>query len=84
MPETLGEASYIAYGGREYLIDINHHLCMALEKDAEPNFCSDRAGDIKHSNADISKSRKLLGYDPEYSFEMVIERAIDCYKEYLS
>lgn len=81
--EAAGEAFNIAYGGREYLIDIYHHLCKALEKDVEPNFGPDRAGDIKHSNADISKARKLLGYDPEYSFEMGIELAIDWYKKHL-
>lgn len=81
--EAAGEAFNIAYGGREYLIDIYHHLCKALEKDVEPIFGPDRAGDIKHSNADISKARKLLGYDPEYSFEMGIELAIDWYKKHL-
>lgn len=81
--EAAGEAFNIAYGGREYLIDIYHHLCKALEKNVEPNFGPDRAGDIKHSNADISKARKLLGYDPEYSFEMGIELAIDWYKKHL-
>lgn len=81
--EAAGEAFNIAYGGREYLIDIYHYLCKALGKDVEPNFGPDRAGDIKHSNADISKARKLLGYDPEYSFEMGIELAIDWYKKHL-
>ena len=46
----------------------------------KPNFGPDRAGDIKHSNADISKARKLLGYDPEYDFEKGIALAIDWYK----
>lgn len=81
--EAAGEAFNIAYGGREYLIDIYHHLCKALGKDVEPNYGPDRAGDIKHSNADISKARKLLGYDPEYSFEAGIELAIDWYKKHL-
>ena len=81
--EAAGQAFNVAYGGREYLIDIYHHLCKALGKDVEPNFGPDRAGDIKHSNADISKARKLLGYDPDYSFEKGIDLAIDWYKEHL-
>lgn len=81
--EAAGEAFNIAYGGREYLIDIYRYLCKALKKDVEPDFGPDRAGDIKHSNADISKARKLLGYDPEYSFETGIELAIDWYREHL-
>ena len=82
--EAAGNAFNIAYGGREYLIDIYHDLCRALDKEVEPNFGPDRAGDIKHSNADISKARELLGYDPEYDFASGIELAIDWYKEYLA
>lgn len=46
--EVAGEAFNIAYGGRDYLIDIYHVLCKALGKDIEPIFGPDRAGDIKH------------------------------------
>ncbi len=81
--EAAGNAFNIAYGGREYLIDIYYDLCKALGKEIEPKFGPDRAGDIKHSNADISKAKKLLGYDPEYDFKQGIELAIDWYKENL-
>lgn len=81
--EAAGEAFNIAYGGREYLIDIYYGLTKALEKDIEPNFGPDRVGDIKHSNADISKAKELLGYEPEYSFADGIKLAIDWYKENL-
>ncbi len=81
--EAAGEAFNIAYGGREYLIDIYYGLTKALGVDIEPNFGPDRKGDIKHSNADISKARKLLGYDPDYSFQDGIKLAIDWYKENL-
>ena len=75
-----GQAFNIAYGGREYLIDIYHGLTAALGVNVEPIFGPDRKGDIKHSNADISKAQKMLGYDPEYSFEEGIKLAIDWYK----
>ena len=81
--EAAGGAYNIAYGGREYLIDIYYGLTKALELDVEPNFGPDRAGDIKHSNADISKAKELLGYDPEWSFARGIEAAIAWYKENL-
>ena len=81
--EAAGQAYNVAYGGREYLIDIYYDLCKALELDVEPIFGPDRPGDIKHSNADISKARRLLGYDPEYDFEKGIKLAIDWYKENL-
>lgn len=81
--EVAGQAFNIAYGGREYLIDIYYGLTQALGVDIEPNFGPERAGDIKHSNADISKARDLLGYDPDWSFEDGIKAAIDWYKENL-
>lgn len=81
--EAAGEAYNIAYGGREYLIDIYYGLTKALGKDIEPRFGPDRPGDIKHSNADISKARRLLGYDPDYSFEKGIALAIEWYKQSL-
>ena len=79
-----GEAFNIAYGGREYLIDIYYGLTKALGVDIEPNFGPDRAGDIKHSNADISKARELLDYDPDWDFQKGIAAAIQWYRENLA
>lgn len=81
--EAAGQAYNIAYGGREFLIDIYTHLLNALEKDIQPIFGPDRKGDIKHSNADISKAKEFLGYNPDWSFERGIEAAIEWYKENL-
>ena len=78
--EAAGEALNVAYGGREYLIDIYDGLTKALGVDIEPIFGPDRKGDIKHSNADISKARRLLGYDPSWSFDRGIRDAIEWYK----
>lgn len=75
-----GEAFNIAYGGREYLIDLYDVLCKAFGKDIKPIFGPERAGDIKHSNADISKAVKMLGYQPEYDFLKGVDEAIDWYK----
>ena len=81
--EAAGEAYNIAFGGREYLIDIYNGLTEALGVKIEPHFGPDRAGDIKHSNADISKAKALLGYDPDWSFERGIQAAIKWYRENL-
>lgn len=81
--EAAGQAFNIAYGGREYLIDIYYGLTKSLGLDVEPNFGPDRKGDIKHSNADISKAKELLGYDPDYSFADGIKLAIEWYKKNL-
>ena len=78
--ESAGQAYNIAYGGREYLIDIYYSLTNALGIDIKPNFGPDRKGDIKHTNAEISKAKRLLGYDPEYDFDRGLQEAIDWYK----
>lgn len=81
--EAAGKAYNIAYGGREYLIDIYYGLTKALGVDVEPNYGLERAGDIKHSNADITMARELLGYAPEWDFERGMAAAIEWYKESL-
>lgn len=82
--EADGQAYNIAYGGREYLIDIYNKLTEALNVDIEPIYGPDRAGDIKHSNADISKARALLNYDPQWDFERGIKASIEWYREYFA
>lgn len=81
--EAAGQAYNIAYGGREYLIDIYYDLTKALNVELEPIFGPDRAGDIKHSNADISKARCFLDYDPQWDFKRGIEAAIEWYQKNL-
>ncbi len=81
--EVAGEAFNIAYGGREYLIDIYYEIAKILKKDIQPLFGPDRKGDIKHSNANISKAQRLLGYHPEYDFVSGLKEAIQWYKENL-
>lgn len=81
--EAAGQAFNIGAGGREFLIDVYYEICKALGKEVEPNYGPNRAGDIRDSNADISKAKELLGYDPEYDFARGINLAIDWYKENL-
>ncbi len=81
--DAAGQAFNIGAGGRLFLNDIYRHLCKALGKDVKPNYGPERKGDVRDSNADISKARELLGYDPEFDFEKGITLAIDWYKENL-
>lgn len=78
--EAAGQAYNIAYGGQEYLIDIFNVLANSLNKDIQPQFGPTRSGDIKHSNADISKAEHLLGYEPSYDFKSGLLETIEWYK----
>ena len=55
--DAAGNAYNIGAGGREYLIDVYYDLCKALHVEVEPEFGPPRLGDIRDSNADISKAR---------------------------
>ena len=83
-----GEVYNIAYGGREYLLDIFYQLTDALDiRDTagnrlQPHFGPERVGDIRHSNANIEKAKEKLGYNPDWNFEKGINAAIGWYKSY--
>jgi len=81
--EAAGEAFNIAYGGRVFMTDLYNRIAELLGSDVKPIYGPDRPGDIKHSNADISKARRLLGYDPDYSFHDGIKLCVEWYKENL-
>lgn len=48
-----------------------------------PVYLPARAGDIRHSQADIDKARKLLGYSPEYTLTQGLAVAVKWYREHL-
>ncbi len=78
-----GEVFNIAYGSQVELLDLYEKLALLLGKDIQPVFGPDRAGDIKHSNADITKARELLGYSPDWSWDKGLEQAVEWYRETL-
>lgn len=81
--EYAGEVFNIASGGRERLTDVYRLLSEALGTDIRPEFGPERAGDIRHSNADISKAKNMLGYTAEWDFKKGISEAIDWYRRNL-
>jgi UDP-N-acetylglucosamine/UDP-N-acetylgalactosamine 4-epimerase len=82
-PAAAGQTFNIAFGAQEHLIDICRELGRVLGKDLPPIFAAERPGDIKHSNADISKARALLDYQPDYDFSRGLNLAIAWYRENL-
>ena len=81
--ESCGQAYNIAYGGREYLIDLYIKLSNLLGKEITPNYGPDRVGDIKHSNACIDSAKSNLNYDPNYDLSKGLDLTIEWYKENL-
>jgi UDP-N-acetylglucosamine/UDP-N-acetylgalactosamine 4-epimerase len=50
---------------------------------SEPVFRAFRAGDVLHSQADIGKARRLLGYEPSHTIESGLGDALRWYEEHL-
>ena len=67
----------ITYGGRVYLSDLYWKICKLLEVGIQPVYGPEKPGDVKHSNADISKAKNILGYNTEYDVDRGLEKAID-------
>lgn len=78
--EASGRAFNVAAGGRETLLDVYSAIAGALGSSLEPVFDAPRAGDIRHSHADISLSCTMLGYDPSYNFAAGLAEALAWYK----
>lgn len=71
-PEALNQVYNVAVGDRTSLNDLYEILRMNLAEkythlvNANPVYRDFRAGDVRHSLADISKAKNLLGYAPQY------------------
>jgi len=63
-----GEMFNIGYGENHTLLSLVENINEILGSSIEPIFGETRQGDVKHSLADISKARSILGYQPSVSF----------------
>lgn len=78
--EAAGQVFNIACGQRVTLNQMYFKISQLLGKNIKPNYTNERAGDIKHSLANISKAQLVLGYFPIYQFDEGIEQTIEWYK----
>jgi UDP-N-acetylglucosamine 4-epimerase len=89
-PRALGEVYNVAVGARMSLGEL-HHVLRGLigERDpslriAPPVHADFRAGDVRHSEADIGKARRLLGYVPEWDARAGLSDALPWYESRMS
>jgi len=71
----------IAAGGRYSVNEMLRHLMEILGIQMEPVHTEPRAGDIRHSQADISRAREALGYEPRVTFREGLERTAACFRK---
>jgi UDP-N-acetylglucosamine 4-epimerase len=78
----------VAVGDRTTLNDLYKSIQSALKEcdikaNQQPIYRDFRAGDVRHSQADVAKAVNNLGYAPEYRILEGISKAMPWYKEFL-
>lgn len=75
-PGAAGQFMNIGAGSRASLLDLLAAL-RASAGDTPPRFEPPRAGDVRDSQADISRARDVLGYEPSVTFAEGLRRTVD-------
>jgi nucleoside-diphosphate-sugar epimerase len=82
--EAKGASGLVFNGGTGVRITLNQVLKLLEKitgKKIQAKYDSPRAGDIRDSQADVSRARKILGYEPRVQFEEGLARTWDWYKK---
>jgi len=83
--EAFAKAYNTAAGGRETLNNLYQAIVKGLKENLqglkvkEPIYRDFRAGDIRHSNANIDRAVELLGYEPTHNLEEGLKESIEWY-----
>jgi len=77
---ALNQVYNIGFGQQTSLLQLVRYLAKIAGSGIEPIHAPERAGDVKHSLADISKAKTLLGYDPTVSVEEGLRKTYEWYK----
>jgi UDP-N-acetylglucosamine 4-epimerase len=87
-PEGINQVYNVAFNARTSLNQLFDHLAHALAQagiayEKRPVYGEFRAGDVRHSQADIGKAGRLLGYQPAYDMLQGLEAAMPWYTQFL-
>lgn len=88
-PDARNQVYNVAVGGRTTLNELFKAIRSELKKhgviyEMPPNYKEFRAGDVRHSQANIMKAKALLGYDPKYTIYDGIAQAMSWYIRFLN
>jgi len=79
-PHAVGRVINVATGTRVSLNQLFEAMRRLIGADVQPVYGPSRAGDVQDSQADISRARELLGYQPIVPFEEGLKRTVDWYR----
>jgi UDP-glucose 4-epimerase len=79
-PAAVGNVYNIGNGGSTSVLELVRQLNHLLGSRLEPIHAAPRAGDVRQSQADISRARRDLHYDPTISFEEGLRRTLEAHR----
>ena len=79
--KAVNQVYNIACGEQISLLELYSVLKKLTGSTLEPVFGPDRVGDVKHSLADISKAKSMLGYEPAVSVSKGLQMTFEWYKD---
>jgi nucleoside-diphosphate-sugar epimerase len=79
-PGVNGEVINVATSGRVSLNELFNTVRQLVKANVEPKYGPPRAGDVRDSQADIAKAKRLLGYTPSVSFEEGLANTVEWYR----
>lgn len=80
--EAVNQVYNIAFGEQTSLNQLFESIKEVAGSDLAPKYGPERKGDVKHSLADISKARTLLGYEPPVSVKEGLKIAFEWYRQH--
>jgi UDP-N-acetylglucosamine/UDP-N-acetylgalactosamine 4-epimerase len=84
-PDASGQVYNVAVGDRTTLNQLHQAIGLALQQEraelviAPPKYVDFRAGDVRHSLADVSKAARLLGYQATHDVQAGLKEAVAWY-----
>jgi len=87
--EAKAQVYNVAVGDRTTLntlySSIQISLCNnGITNENKPTYRDFRAGDVRHSQADITKAKRLLGYEPEFNIQQGINKSMPWYINFVN
>ncbi len=80
-PNVAGQVINLALGGRTSLLELIAHLEQLSQRQAQVELLPPRAGDVKHSQADITRAKNLLGFETAVDVAEGLARTLTYFRQ---
>lgn len=80
-PDADGHVFNVASGDPKTINDVYRSLCEVTGVDIDPTYVPKRTGDIRHSYADISAAKALLGWEPRAEWKAAVRSTVEWFQD---